>query len=150
MSLEIEFLDKTETAFPEEMVRKVLAKTFTEAGVKMEGGVWEVSVTLVGEKEMAELNGQWLGKDFPTDVLSFAQTENPQQAREASGQGGRVFLGEIILCPAYIEKSAPLQQKSWEWEMAYMISHGLLHLLGYEHGEEMFLVQERVADSLSR
>lgn len=148
MSLDLEFLNKTRYAFSRKVATQILQKTLLAAGVSSEEKPAQLSMTLVGEREMEKLNKLWMGKEAPTDVLSFAQAADRPEFVALCAREREVFLGEIVLCPSYIERSAPLQGKSWRWEMAYITSHGLLHLLGYGHGPEMFAIQQQVADSL--
>jgi probable rRNA maturation factor len=88
----------------------------------------EVSVRLVDEPEMAELNRRYRGKPGATNVLSFpaqlpAGIEHP-------------LLGDIVICPAVVNREANEQHKSAEQHWMHMLVHGSLHLLGYDHIED--------------
>jgi len=80
----------------------------------------ELTVVLLSPQQMKEINFQYRKKNKPTDILSFAALE------EAS-------LGELLLCPAVLKKQAKEHRHSLEAETFYMLIHGLLHLLGYDH-----------------
>ena len=81
----------------------------------------ELGIAFVGADEMRTLKRDHLGIDEPTDVLSF-----PIDGRGDVPTGVPRMLGDVILCPQVIGDE-------WRWPL----THGLLHLLGYEHGEEM-------------
>jgi probable rRNA maturation factor len=81
----------------------------------------ELGLAFVGPEEMRELKRDHLGIDEPTDVLSF-----PIDGRDPLPDGVPRQLGDVILCPGVVGAE-------WRWPLV----HGLLHLLGYEHGAEM-------------
>jgi len=97
----------------------------------------QFSVAVVDPKEMQRLNKDYLKNDEPTDVLSF-QYENDE-----------VHLnGEIIICPDVIKKYADEDGAEYEDELKKNLVHGFLHNLGYEHGKEMFDLQEEVLKNI--
>jgi probable rRNA maturation factor len=59
----------------------------------------------------------------------------------------QIFIGELILCPAYVKQNVD-KGESLEHALAYITAHGILHLLGFEHGKKMFALQAAVADNL--
>jgi probable rRNA maturation factor len=81
----------------------------------------ELGIAFVGPDEIRELKREHLGIDAETDVISF-----PLDAREALPDGVPRALGDVVLCPQVVGD---------EWREPLV--HGLLHLLGYEHGDEM-------------
>jgi probable rRNA maturation factor len=81
----------------------------------------ELGIAFVGADEMRDLKREHLGIDEPTDVLSF-----PMDGRDQLPDGVPRALGDVVLCPDVVGDE-------WRWPLA----HGLLHLLGYDHGEEM-------------
>lgn len=109
------------------------------------GEEMEVSVRLVGEAEMSQLNRTYRGKDGPTNVLSFpcdlpAELELP-------------LLGDIVICAPVVLKEAREQDKDLSAHWAHMAVHGTLHLLGYDHIEEedallMEGLESRILNSL--
>ena len=81
----------------------------------------ELGLAFVGAEEMRKLKRDHLGIDEATDVLSF-----PIDGRDELPEGIPRALGDVVLCPAVVGDE-------WRWPL----THGLLHLLGYDHGEEM-------------
>jgi probable rRNA maturation factor len=82
-------------------------------------GEVELSISLVGSDEMAELHRRYLGEAEPTDVLSFTMDEEG-------------LLGDVVICPAV----ASAQNADLDAELRLLVVHGTLHLLGYDHEEE--------------
>ena len=88
----------------------------------------EVTIRIVNNDESAELNGQYRGKDRPTNVLSF-----PFEAPA----GITVPLAvDLVICAPVVEKEAKDQHKALEAHWAHMVVHGMLHLQGYDHIED--------------
>ncbi|MBA3842088.1 MAG: rRNA maturation RNase YbeY [Actinobacteria bacterium] len=81
----------------------------------------ELGIAFVGEEEMRTLKREHLGIDEVTDVLSF-----PIDGRDEVPDGVPRALGDVVLCPQVVGAE-------WRWPL----THGLLHLLGYDHGDEM-------------
>jgi probable rRNA maturation factor len=88
----------------------------------------ELGLAFVGLEEMRGLKRDHLGVDEPTDVLSF-----PIDGRDELPQGVPRALGDVVLCPEVVGDD-------WRWPLA----HGVLHLLGYEHGDEMEAREEQL------
>ena len=85
----------------------------------------EVSLLLTGDEEMRALNKAWRDKDKPTDVLSFPAT--PEAAP---------FLGDIAVGLGVAAKDAQTQGKRLDDHLAHLLTHGFLHLAGYDHMED--------------
>ncbi|HSC68940.1 MAG TPA: rRNA maturation RNase YbeY [Cellvibrio sp.] len=85
----------------------------------------EVSVYIVDEAEGQELNAQYRGKDYPTNVLSF-----PADIAE---EVGVPLLGDLVVCAPVVEREALEQGKSLHAHWAHMLIHGTLHLVGFDH-----------------
>jgi probable rRNA maturation factor len=83
----------------------------------------ELGIAFVAADEMRELKREHLGIDEATDVLSF-----PIDGRDEVPAGVPRALGDVVLCPEVVGEE-------WRWPLA----HGMLHLLGYDHGDEMEL-----------
>jgi probable rRNA maturation factor len=106
----------------------------------------DLSLALVMPQEMKRINRIWRQQNAVTDVLSFSEFKSFPAIKKA--QGKELFLGEIILCYDKIKVSA--LKKRWEisGELAWVFSHGILHLLGFRHGEKMFSLQTQILKSL--
>jgi probable rRNA maturation factor len=93
----------------------------------------ELTLTFVDRAEIADLNGQHLGKSGPTDVLSF-----PLDA-EAESAGGELsvplLLGDVVICPDVARAQAVTHAGTLDDELALLVVHGVLHVLGYDHAE---------------
>ena len=88
----------------------------------------EVTVRLVENSEMCELNREYRGKDSPTNVLSFpCDWDLPDEPR---------LLGDIVIAVQVVNEEAKTQKKKMEAHWAHIVIHGLLHLLGYDHIDE--------------
>ena len=85
----------------------------------------EVSVYIVDEAEGRELNAQYRGKDYPTNVLSF-----PADIAE---EIGIPLLGDLVICAPVVEREAQEQGKTLPAHWAHMLVHGTLHLVGFDH-----------------
>lgn len=107
----------------------------------------ELSVVLVDEPAMEQLHMQWMDEPGPTDVLSFPMDElRPGSDGEDAVPG---LLGDVVLCPQVAVRQARTAGHSSQEELLLLTTHGILHLLGYDHAEpeeekEMFGLQRRL------
>lgn len=148
MEVILEINNLTEEIFPENFFKVVAEETLANEKLEcLNEKKILISFALVDENEIAELNANYRKKDEPTDVLSFQEFDRKQLCTQA---GEEVFLGEIVMCPEFLKKSAKVNETEFLWEAAYIFSHGILHLLGHEHGKEMFSLQELVANKISK
>ncbi|MCX6744248.1 MAG: rRNA maturation RNase YbeY [Candidatus Parcubacteria bacterium] len=105
----------------------------------------EISVIIVGSGKMRSLNKQYRHQDKVTDVLSFSQQgglalNNPEEP---------LYLGDIIICYAQVIKQAKVFGFSREKELAFLIIHGLLHLLGYQDkNQKQYLKMETIQNKI--
>jgi len=105
----------------------------------------DLSILLVGTEVMAELHVQWMDEPGPTDVLSFPMDElRPGRADEPTPEG---LLGDVVLCPAVAADQARVAGHSTAEELLLLTTHGILHLLGYDHAEPE---EEKVMFALQR
>ena len=121
----VDILDKTGEFKYSDVVEHVVSH-MTEA---------EVSVMIVCDKEIQELNLQYRGMDKPTDVLSF-----PMEDEE--------YLGDIVISLPRARAQAEEYGHSIEREIAFLTAHSMLHLMGYDHEDEMFAKQEEILNEL--
>jgi len=93
----------------------------------------EVSLLLVGEAEIQSYNRQYRGIDAPTDVLSFSQLEGEGPDVRTLPPGYPVPLGDIVISMPRMRDQARAYGHSQQREFAFLLVHGLLHLLGFDH-----------------
>lgn len=97
----------------------------------------ELTIVFLDPKEAKKTNQQFRGKDYATDVLSF-ESLSPEH------------FGDLVLCPQVLQKQAQEHGLVYQEELGYMLLHGILHLLGYDHetspqdAEKMFSIQDTV------
>ncbi len=111
-----------------------------------------LSIATVDSDSIRDLNRTYRGIDAPTDVLSFPQWEENGRF-EPPNDWNVLPLGDVIICPAVVEANAQAHGVSCDSEMALVVVHGLLHLLGWDHDTEereayMWCFQERYRDRL--
>jgi probable rRNA maturation factor len=142
-----------------ELARQVL----TARGVK---GETEVSLLFVDEDAIAHLNEQFLGKKGPTDVLSFPIEDEPGPTGRSPDFGGTgpgtmaeqgilTLLGDVVICPSVAAVNAMEHEVSLDDEVALLVVHGLLHLLGMDHekdaeAERMEALEQQLLDRFYR
>lgn len=102
-------------------------------------GPAELNLTFIGITEMTELNVAHMDGDGPTDVLSFPLDDETGEVFEGQPR----LLGDIMICPEIVTAQAP---ESPECEMALMVVHGVLHILGMDHQEPDEAVEMKAAE----
>lgn len=108
----------------------------------------EISLTFVDPQEMEALHIKWMNETGPTDVLSF-----PMDLPEIKGDV--VTLGDIVISPAVAAQQAQKAGHSTDQEIFILATHGLLHILGYDHADPdeekvMFALQEKIVKEWSK
>lgn len=94
----------------------------------------ELTLLFVEDSEMASYNQRFLDRDGPTDVLAFPVEElTPGVVPEVEVNGPPLVIGDVIIAPAYVRRQAEELEVDFGDEMALMVTHGILHLLGYDH-----------------
>jgi probable rRNA maturation factor len=117
----------------------------------------ELSVLLLDPEAMAALHTQWMDLPGPTDVMAFPMDGadaspdrvDPSAPPPTDEVGAEAMLGDVVLCPAVAADQAASAGHSTESELHLLCAHGILHLLGYDHGDpdeerEMFELQARI------
>jgi probable rRNA maturation factor len=102
------------------------------AVLESEGRAGELTLTFVDRDEIVALNAEHMGKDGATDVLSF-----PLDSVDGTSGGmpGPVLLGDVVVCPAVAREAAPTHAGTLDDELALLVVHGILHVLGHDHFE---------------
>ncbi len=124
----------------------------------------EVSLLFVDEATIASLNGRFLDKEGPTDVLAFPIEDEADRSGRSPDEGGTgpgsieadtgrlLLLGDVVICPAVAARNAVDHDVGYEDEIALLVVHGILHLLGMDHlvDEEAERMEQREQQLLSR
>jgi probable rRNA maturation factor len=111
--------------------REIAAWAGTALGRRAAGG--ELGVRVVGAAESRRLNARYRGKDRPTNVLSFPTAALPAaRSEEAAGRP----LGDLVICAQVVRSEARERRKPLKAHWAHLVVHGVLHLIGYDHGGE--------------
>lgn len=126
--------DEQDEPVPADSLRRLAESVL--AGEKLPPGT-EVGIVLVGEEQMAGFNGRFLERTGPTDVLALPLEDlQPGRPPAAEPGGPPVNIGDIYICPRYVRDQAARHGVPFDAEMALMVVHGILHLLGYEHEDD--------------
>lgn len=147
----IEITDERE-AFIEKVVKAVLDYEKWDEEV-------EVSISFVDNKEIQDLNREFRNIDSPTDVLSFPMLEyeesiDDEAFSEEDYIEAEIPLGDIVISTEKVIEQSKEYGHSQERELAFLLVHGMLHLLGYDHMNEeeekiMFQKQDEILDMLN-
>lgn len=136
--------------------RRLALATLSAEGVR---GACELSLFFVDERSIAELNSEHMGKVGPTDVLAFPL--DGVEVIEAQGPGALTsgparphpdhddvptLLGDVIVCPSVARAQAPSHAGNLDDELALLVVHGTLHVLGYDHADEVGLTEMRARE----
>lgn len=127
-------------------------------------GACEMSVFFVDEATIGDLNSEHMGKSGSTDVLAFpldgvesVETQGPGALSRGPARPHLdhddmpTLLGDVVLCPAVARRQAPTHAGSLDDEIALLVVHGVLHVLGYDHGtdEELATMRKREMEILT-
>lgn len=109
----------------------------------------EIGLVLLDADEAQAYNRDYRGRDYATNVLSFAQDELDEFALQAAD----TLYGDLIICPQVVEQEAAEQGKSVQAHYAHLTVHGMLHLIGFDHiedeeAEEMETLEIRILHQL--
>ncbi|WP_147916921.1 rRNA maturation RNase YbeY [Ruania zhangjianzhongii] len=142
--MSIEVTNESGSRLDEAEFARLARHVFDAMGVHPQA---ELEIRFVETEVMSELHVQWMDEEGPTDVLSFPMDElRPGIDGGFSDEG---ILGSIVVCPVVAADQALTAGHSAEEEMLLLTTHGILHLLGYDHAEpeeekEMFDLQRRL------
>lgn len=112
---------------------RMLIRRCCNAVLKLEEfkGSAEVSVTLVDNQYIQGLNKQYRNKDVPTDVLSFPMGKDGKY--DINQETGAQILGDIVVSMEKVIEQSKIYGHTMQREVAYLVAHGMLHILGYDH-----------------
>ena len=122
---------------------RMLVRRCCHAVLQLEGfeGIAEISVTFVDNDEIHTLNKQYRNKDSATDVLSFPMGENG--VYDIDPKTGAQILGDVVISMEKAVEQAQRYGHSLQREVGYLTAHSVLHLLGYDHIDNMERVRMR-------
>ena len=147
--LDLVFQNSTSSKeYTSKFFEKILITAIKE--LKLTGKKIEISINLVGNAKIKELNKKYRHKDKVTDVLSFPMAEKSFVIRHSSFV---IDLGDIFICLSFAKKEAKSENVSIERKLAQLTVHGFLHLLGYDHeksskdAKKMFGLQDKILNS---
>jgi probable rRNA maturation factor len=143
----IEIGNESGIAVDEAVLLRLMEHNLAELHVSPDA---DVAILLVDEGAMESLHVQWMDEPGPTDVLSFPMDELRPGTEDTPTPAG--LLGDIVLCPQVAETQAVAAKHSTLDELILLTTHGLLHLLGFDHAEpdeerEMFGLQRELIAS---
>lgn len=147
----IDLFDQTEslTVSQKELLNDVLTFTANRENVQEEA---ELSISIVTNEEIKEMNKEYRNKNEPTDVLSF-QMDNPFIERDKD-DSIPLLLGDIIISIDKVKEQSVRYNHSFERELSFLAIHGFLHLLGYTHDNKetekiMFQKQDDILEEFN-
>ncbi len=148
MKVVLSYTEEVKTPWKEAFLFAIAQETLSLfASPQWQEKTISLNAVAVSPEKISELNLTYRGKDAVTDILSFGEyVEGEMLLKERSVE---IFLGELFFCQEFITEAAETDHVSIEREMAYIFSHGILHLLGYDHSEKMFALQDAVTDRLA-
>ncbi|MGK2849135.1 MAG: rRNA maturation RNase YbeY [Minisyncoccota bacterium] len=147
MDVRLEYTEEVKTPFSKNFFQDIAVRTLQACHFPFLQNK-EISLTAVSVsiEKIRMLNEKYRQKDAITDILSFGEYTDLQVLMQDSAED--IFLGELFFCASFIADSAKEDGVTWEREMKYVFSHGVLHLVGFDHEEEMFTIQDMVTDTV--
>ncbi|WP_049573179.1 rRNA maturation RNase YbeY [Nonomuraea sp. SBT364] len=150
--MSIEINNESGVGVDEETLVELAGHVLGEMGINP---LAELSIVVVDEDAMAELHEKWMGEPGPTDVLAFPMDElRPGGGARGDGESPAdpALLGDVVLCPQVAARQAEEAGHSAQDELELLCTHGILHLMGYDHAEpeehkEMFGLQARLLEA---
>lgn len=143
--MQVLIVNESKHSVPRKFVNEWMEEVTTELKkrrvVKAAQASRELTLVFLDKKPARKINFEFRGKDYATDVLSF-DSMDPSS------------FGELVLCPDVLKRQAKEHKLTYQQELGYMLLHGVLHLLGYDHetnekdAQEMFGLQDAVFEKL--
>ena len=147
MKLNLEINNATKSPVKKAFIQKVVLATLEKSRCDfLREKTISLSFAWISEVEIRAINKTYRKKDRATDVLSFCEYADMPSLKKASEK--ELFLGELLLCYNYIKAMAIAsgREKDLQKELARIIAHGVLHLLGFSHGRKMFDIQDTASE----
>lgn len=147
--MSVEINNESDIAVDEGMLQRLAGFAMQSMHVHPDA---ELAVLLVDEGAMEQLHVQWMDEPGPTDVLSFPMDELRPGTPDRPTAAG--VLGDIVVCPQVAQAQAEAAGHSLEQEVQILVTHGVLHLLGFDHVSpeeeaEMFGLQRDIVLSFA-
>lgn len=141
------FYEEIENLKEEELIRKVIECVLKEEKIKKN---LDVYVTLTNNETIRKINAEHRNIDKATDVLSFPMFNREEIPLLKKEDNSEDILGDIIVSIERVREQAEEYGHSFERELAYLVTHGMLHLLGYDHmiEEEKIVMRKREEEIL--
>ena len=147
--IEVNYNAISELPNEEKLIKEVVSRVLEEEKVLPEVDVY---ITLTNNEEIHKINQEYRDVDRPTDVLSFPMYERDEIAGLKNDTDDEIekILGDIIVSIEKVREQAEEYGHSFERELAYLVTHGMLHLLGYDHmiEEEKAVMRKREEEIL--
>ncbi len=143
------FADEQDEPIVTDELLRLAELVLDQEGLESETGV---SLVLIDEIQMAELNEAHMGKSGPTDVLSFPiESSSPGVPPKRAPGGPPIELGDVFIAPSVVRVNAERHGVPFGEELSLMVVHGLLHLLGWDHEieDEATRMEARESELLS-
>lgn len=141
--------DNTDKIEEESLIEKVVSFVLTEEKIKKN---LDVYITLTNNETIRKINAEHRNIDKATDVLSFPMFERSEIDKLRIEDDAEDILGDIIVSVEKVREQAEEYGHSFSRELAYLVTHGMLHLLGYDHiiEEEKKVMREREEEILGK
>lgn len=133
MKLNLEINNQVKAPFSKKYFEEVILETIKLSKIRFSGNL-DLSLAIVSEAEIKRVNRIYRKKNEVTDIISFSDYK----------KGKKDVFSELIVCYNYIKKSSKISGESLKKEMAYVVSHGILHCFGFRHSKVMYGLQDAV------
>lgn len=144
-NIHIEIVNATQRRVAKKLIKKLISAALLDT---MREDKISLILAFITKSEIRALNRVYYGKDAPCDVLSFSY-DKKFPFLPVNGK----FIGEVFVCPDVVEENSAKMGLSFERELAHVIIHGTLHLVGYDHEDsekkrlKMHAIEEKIMDS---
>lgn len=145
MKIDVDISNETEFKEIELEVVKMFTRDILNANLEKKDKDVYVSILFTNNEKIKELNSKYRGKDSSTDIISFAYNDHKEIKEEVE------ILGDIVVSIEKVKEQAKEYGHSFEREFYYILIHGILHLLGYDHIEnrDKKIMREKEEEILS-